>query len=160
MVGTVEPLQRKSFALSQSLLRADSDISDTDFPPEEGPSFCSRPTPVTAVPEALRAFDGEQAPVDQSGIVPRSSRQVDSWRPSGDGLEQAFFDGPKPSLPPSLPPPAVRRPVSRTRMAVSLLLFVTLFGSAATLLGLALYRKLTGAPTTLAPLKAFTASAR
>jgi hypothetical protein len=147
--------------LSQGLLRADSDISDTGFSPEEGPSFCSRPTPVTAVPEALRAFGEENSSVDESGIVPRSSRQADSWRPSGDGLEQAFFQGPKPSLPPSLPPPVVRRPVSRARTAVSLMLFVTLFGGVAALLGLALLQEGASTPGELVgAVKAFVASVR
>jgi hypothetical protein len=159
--GPVFALERKSFALSQSVLRAEpeSAVSDSLFPPEEGPSFCSRPTPVTAVPESLRRFTVDGTPPDESGIVPRSSPRPDSMRPSSDSFEQVFFQGPKPSLAPSLVPPVVRRPVSRARTAVSLLLFVTLFGGVASLLGLALLQKFAIEPGALvASLKAFAAS--
>ena len=127
--------------MSQSLLRIEREpeLSDSLFPPHEGPSFCSRPTPVVDVPESLRSML-EPAPRDVSGIVPRSSPRTDSSRPSSDSLDQVFFEEPK-TLPLSLPPPVVRRPPSRARLVVSLTLFVTLFGSAAVLLGLALMRK-------------------
>jgi hypothetical protein len=105
---------------------------------------------VTAVPENLRAFDEDGAQPDQSGIVPRSTREVESMRPSSDRLDQEFFQSaPKLSLPPSLPPPVLRRPASRVRMAVSLLLFVTLFGGVAALLGLALLQKFALSPSEL-----------
>lgn len=150
-MGTVSPPQRKSFALSQSLLRDDEPISSPEFSAEEGPSFCSRPTPVTPVPENLRAFDGEGAPPDQSGIVPRSTRGVESMPPSSDRLEQGFFQSaPQLSLPPSLPPPVPRRPASRARQVLSLMLFVTLFGGVGALLGLALLQKLALTPGEIA----------
>jgi hypothetical protein len=128
--------------VSQSLLLDDCESSDAEFSGQEGPSFCSRPTPVTAVPESLRAFVGDGTSEHQSGIVPRSSRVTNSVRPSSDSLDQEFFAAvPKPSLPPSILPPAAPRPVSRARMVLSLLLFVTLFGSVALLLVLALLKK-------------------
>jgi len=145
--------------LSHSVQRAEQEpaASDSLFPPDEGPSFCSRPTPVTAIPEDLRRFALDGTPPDASGIVPRSSPRPDSTRPSSDSLEQVFFQGPKLSLPPSIPPVA-RRPTSRARTAVSLLLFVTLFGGVASLLGLALLQKFAIDPSGLVgSLKAFAA---
>jgi hypothetical protein len=130
--------------LSQQLLRAESQsrASDSAFPPYEGPSFCSRPTPVTAVPtQVLQELGVQDRAPDDSAIVPRSARPVESMRPSGDGFDHEFFAEAKPSLPPSLPPPVPRRPTSPVRMAVSLTLFVTLFGGVAVLLGLALLQK-------------------
>jgi hypothetical protein len=97
---------------------------------------------VVAVPESLRGMSEQAPPRDVSGIVPRSSPRPDSMRPSSDSLEQVFFQGPKPSLAPSLPPPVARRPASRARLALSLLLFVTLFGGVAALLAFAIARKL------------------
>jgi hypothetical protein len=112
---------------------------------------------VTAVPESLRRFAVDGTPPDESGIVPCSSPRPDSLRPSSDSLEQVFFQGPKLSLPPSMPPPALR-PTSRVRTAVSLLLFVTLFGGVASLLGLALLQKFAIDPSALVgSLKAFAA---
>jgi hypothetical protein len=145
--------------LSQSVLFAEPASAEPEFSAEEGPSFCSRPTPVTAVPAALRNSDSDRAaPPDESGIVARSSPRSDSMRPSSDSLEQVFFQGPKASMPPSLAPPVVPRPVSRARAAVSLLLFVTLFGGVASLLGLALLQKFAVEPGALVgSLKAFAA---
>jgi hypothetical protein len=133
--------------VSQSLLLDDCESSDAEFSGQEGPSFCSRPTPVTAVPESLRAFVGDGTSEHQSGIVPRSSRVTNSVRPSSDSLDQEFFAAvPKPSLPPSILPVAAPRPVSRARMVLSLLLFVTLFGGVALLLVLALLKKFALSP--------------
>lgn len=126
----------------------------------EGPSFCSRPTPVTPVQaDVLQALGGEGRAPDESGIVPLSSRRGEAMRPSGDGFDHAFFAEAKLSLPPSLHPPVLGRPVSRARMAASLLLFVTLFGGVAALLGLALVQKFALAPSAfVGSLKAFVAS--
>jgi hypothetical protein len=116
----------------------------------EGPSFCSRPTPVTAVPaEILRSLGVQTRAPEESGIVPCSSRRVDSMRPSGDGFDNAFFADEKAPLSLSLPPPVLRRPASRVRMAISLMLFVTLFGGVAALLGFALLQKFSLQPSEL-----------
>lgn len=153
--------------LSQSALRSEPEINDQDdqddqddrFSLEEGPSFCSRPTPVTPAPEALRRFGEEGVSIERSGIVPFASPRPDSLPPSADNLDHAFFSEPKLSLPPSLPPPMMRRPASRARTAVSLMLFVTLFGGVAALLCLAVLQKLGVAPATvLASFKAFVAN--
>jgi hypothetical protein len=144
MGGRTNAPNERAFVLSQNVLRAEfqSRASDSVFPPQEGPSFCSRPTPVTAVPaEVLQTLGVRANASDDSAIVPLSSRRVESMRPSGDGFDHAFFAGATPSLPPSIPPPAPVRPVSRARMAFAWTLFVTLFGGVAALLGLALMQK-------------------
>jgi hypothetical protein len=134
--------------VSQSLLLDDHDSSDAEFSGQEGPSFCSRPTPVTEVPASLRAFAAEGTSEHQSGIVSRSSRLTNSVRPPSDSLDQEFFAAtPKPSMPPSLLPPPAPRPVSRARMVMSFLLFVALFGGVALLLVLALLKKFAMSPT-------------
>jgi hypothetical protein len=103
---------------------------------------------VTEVPESLRAFGGVGTPEHVSGIAPRSYQLAESVRPSSDSLDQEFFAAtPVPSMPPSIRPPEVRRPVSRARMVMSFFLFVALFGGVALLLVLALLKKFALSPT-------------
>ena len=97
--------------------RLETDDEDSNFPPTEPASFSARPTA--------------------------------SFRPSANAAEQGFWASrpaslaPQiPSLMPSLAAPPRRRMPSPERWAFSRLLFATMFGGMALLLGYALLQRL------------------
>ena len=114
--------------------------SDSVFPPEPG-SFCSRPTPVVPATEELRAMGTRSHPPNEGDAPRPSSRPTASFGPAA-GAEQDFWQAAPGPNAQSLAPQTRPRPRSRSRALVAKLLFLTLFGGIATLLGYAVKKKL------------------
>ena len=146
--------------------RARIEPASSFFPPAEGPSFCSRPTPVVPASEDLRGFGGEHFQQEPSGaraIVTPSSRPtmgpgtleayapISSDRPTlshdqvmAEMIERATVGTPIPRLP--LPPElAAVAPRRRGRKLVARALFTVLFGGALALLGYAFQPRIVAA---------------
>jgi hypothetical protein len=144
--------------------------NDSFFPPSEGPSINSRPTPVVPASAELlgksdggspwtdvtvaMALDADVSVTMESGPAPSlpPSEAPPSEAPpsvpassSRDSMEHHFYNSAPSvaplSLAPPLDPPAPRR--SRARSALSKALFTLLFGAVIALLGYALREKLT-----------------
>ena len=117
------------------------------FPPAEGSSFGSRPTPVIPAPISLRSFGKESAPPsvkvtveEQLASVPAPSEAP----PSSGAADQHFWNSAPSTAPQSLAPPIIEAPAPprRARSNVAKVLFVVLFGAVVALLGYAVQQQL------------------
>jgi len=131
------------------------------FPPAEGSSFGSRPTPVIPAPLGLRRFGEESPPPsvrvtaeetveEEAASIPAppvvEAAPLSQAPPSSSGMEHKFWDSAPSTAPPSLMPPIeapARRRGARTKVAK--VLFAVLFGAVVTLLGYAVKQQLSRA---------------